>query len=98
VGKMPAALDPPGSKTGPQYRRFTFTFWTSTAVALLRHAFESQAKLPSNNQSLRSLLQQAQRPERQSARLQQQGSKTEAQVPRPKRTQRPKSFSIIPST
>ena len=35
VGKMPAALDPPGSKTGPQYRRFTFTFWTSTAVALL---------------------------------------------------------------
>jgi len=37
---MPAALDPPGSKTGPQYRRFTFTFWTSTAVALLRHAFE----------------------------------------------------------
>jgi hypothetical protein len=64
---MPAALDPPGSKTGPQYRRFTFTFWTSTAVALLRHAFESQAKLPSNNQSLRSLLQQAQRPE-QSAR------------------------------
>jgi hypothetical protein len=44
VGKMPAALDPPGSKTGPQYRRFTFTFRTSTAVALLRHAFEKSGQ------------------------------------------------------